>query len=307
VVPAVDGAVRAAAFAFLEQQSLAWPNAIPWRVLLTGFELDGRRVPLASQQGIFKPAACRLPLSIRTAPLVEGRDRPYDDALSADGLLVYRYRGEDRRHPENEGLREAWRTRTPLVYLFGVQPGWYVPEWPVFIEHDDPASRAFTVSVGERAIDLSGPIDLASLHHEDAGVRRYATRTTMVRLHQKSFSVRVIAAYRERCAICRLRHAELLDAAHILPDTHPRGRPVVPNGLALCKLHHAAFDAHVIGVTPDLKVEVRVDVLEEEDGPMLQHGLQGFHRAALWLPRAVGLRPDREYVAERYEMFRNAS
>jgi hypothetical protein len=52
------------------------------------------------------------------------------------------------------------------------------------------------------------------------------------------------------------------------------------NGLPLRKLHHVAFDSHIIGATPDLEVKVRPDVLEEIDGPMLLHGLQGF-RASL--------------------------
>ena len=46
---------------------------------------------------------------------------------------------------------------------------------------------------------------------------------------------------------------------------HPRGAPIVLNGLALRTLHHAAFDRHVLGVRPDLKVEIRLDVLEVED------------------------------------------
>jgi len=54
-----------------------------------------------------------------------------------------------------------------------------------------------------------------------------------------------------------------------LPDGHPRGEPIVPNGLALCKLHHAAFDRHILGVRPDLVVEVRLDILREVDGPMV--------------------------------------
>ena len=65
----------------------------------------------------------------------------------------------------------------------------------------------------------------------------------------------------------RKRNSEI-DAAHILPDGHPRGEPVVQNGLALCKLHHAAFNRHVLGVRPDLTVELRPDVLREPDGPM---------------------------------------
>jgi hypothetical protein len=52
------------------------------------------------------------------------------------------------------------------------------------------------------------------------------------------------------------------------------------NGLALCKRHHAAFDRYLIGVTPDLEVTVRLDVLAEIDGPTLQHGLQGFRAGA---------------------------
>jgi putative restriction endonuclease len=84
--------------------------------------------------------------------------------------------------------------------------------------------------------------------------------------------------------------------------------PIVPNGLTLCGLHHPAFDAHVLGVSPDLEVEVRQDVLEEEDGPMLVHGLQGFHgRPVAHLPRSPKLRPNREFLAERYEMFRKDS
>lgn len=110
-----------------------------------------------------------------------------------------------------------------------------------------------------------------------------------------------------RCAICRLRHAELLDAAHILPDRDPRSAPIVPNGLALCTLHHAAFDRDVLGIRPDLRVEVRLDVLEEEDGPMLEHGLQRFHGATVTVPRAEAERPRKEFLAERYELFRRAS
>ena len=66
----------------------------------------------------------------------------------------------------------------------------------------------------------------------------------------------MLHAYHTRCAICRLGHEELLQAAHILPDGHPRGMPIVPNGLTLCGLHHPAFDAHVLGVSPELEVEV---------------------------------------------------
>jgi putative restriction endonuclease len=115
-----------------------------------------------------------------------------------------------------------------------------------------------------------------------------------------------LAAAGQWLHVCRLRHVELLDAAHILPDSHPRGEPVVPNGLALCKLHHAAFDTNIMGVRPDLVIEVRPEVLRETDGPMLRHGLQEVDGASLHAPRRSDWRPGEEYLQERYEQFREA-
>jgi len=143
---------------------------------------------------------------------------------------------------------------------------------------------------------------------DDAGRRRYVTRLVQQRLHQEEFRVRVIRAYRVNCAVCRLHgHRELVDAAHILPDGHPKGAPVMPNGLCLCKLHHAAFDTHVIGIRPDYVVEVRKDVLAEIDGPILRHGLQGMDKRRLVLPQRPEQHPDPAFLEERYELFRKAS
>jgi putative restriction endonuclease len=137
--------------------------------------------------------------------------------------------------------------------------------------------------------------------------RAYVTVLTQRRVHQQSFRERVLLAYQAQCAICRLRHEELLEAAHILPDGHPRGEPIVPNGLALCALHHAAFDRHILGITPTLQVEVRLDILREADGPMLRHGLQGFQGTRIATPSAAALKPRADFLAERYELFRRAS
>jgi putative restriction endonuclease len=59
-----------------------------------------------------------------------------------------------------------------------------------------------------------------------------------------------------------LKHRELLDAAHIIPDNLPEGKSTIENGLSLCKLHHSAYDAFIIGVTPDYIIQVRADILE---------------------------------------------
>jgi putative restriction endonuclease len=116
----------------------------------------------------------------------------------------------------------------------------------------------------------------------------------------------VLAAYRERCCICRLKHVELLDAAHILEDRHPQGEPVVTNGLGMCKIHHSAYDAQIIGIDPDARVHVRDDILLEKDGPMLKHGLQEVAGTRLVLPTRSELHPNRDFLAERFDRFRAA-
>lgn len=98
----------------------------------------------------------------------------------------------------------------------------------------------------------------------------------------------------------------LLDAAHIVGDRHPLGDPVVPNGLAMCKIHHAAYDQNIIGIRPDAVVEVNAELLTQTDGPMLLHGLQETNGVKLWTPRPTAQRPDPERLEIRYEEFRQA-
>ena len=76
--------------------------------------------------------------------------------------------------------------------------------------------------------------------------------------------------------------------------------------MALCKIHHTAYDVNILGVSPDYRVHIRADVLLEKDGPMLRWGLQEMDGAGLWLPSSEGQQPNREFLAERYERFRAA-
>jgi len=305
-----DTQVRLAAFRFLEKQVALHGEVLPWKVLSNEFTFNGARVPLISQQGIFKPKVLpQMPISIRTAPVVEGQKRPYEDEFSPDGLIRYCYRGTDPMHRDNAGLRLAMQRRAPLIYFFGIVEGQYMPVWPVYIvaEDRDPLLPSFSVAVDDPGVLIGHPDPTAGILQEnDLGRRAYITATVRRRVHQRSFRERVIRAYQETCTVCRLRHEELLDAAHIIPDTMPHGLPIVRNGLALCTLHHAAFDANILGIRPDLTIEIRVDILEETDGPMLQHGLQGFQGERIVVPHRRELQPDRGFLEERYQLFRAA-
>lgn len=298
-----DTKIRLAGFDWLREQVNKYGDVLPRTVLQQGYRYEGIRVPFVGPQGIFKPQVLQVPLSITT--VFKG---PYTDSFGRDGLLRYRYRGKDRNHTDNVGLRATISRRIPLAYFHGIAVGKYVAAWPVFVERDDPANLTFSISVDDSTYlgfrsDIRG-YDLEVGEDKDIGRRMYVASTVRVRLHQRAFRERVLEAYRRQCAFCRLRHEELLDAAHIIPDTAPEGEPVVTNGLALCNLHHVAFDRFFIGVRPDYIIEIRPDILLEGDGPTLRHAIQGLHKQRIVLPTRAIHRPDPALLAKRYDQYR---
>jgi putative restriction endonuclease len=300
----MDEQIRTAAFEWVEKQMNLHGGFIPRKLLDQGFEYQGKRITLTGPQGIWKPAFMELPISIYTRP-----DGPYPDFMMENGFLVYRYRGTNPNHKDNVGLRTAMQRRIPLIYFYRVEPGKCLAEWPVYIEEDHPEELAFIVSIGAHNIvykELELHQGQLFLEAEDPLHRRYATAEAIYRLHQAEFRVRVLTAYKDQCAFCRLRHIQLLDAAHIIPDGEDGGEPIVPNGLSLCKIHHAAFDSDIVGLNPDYKIIVRKDILEEIDGPMLKYGIQEMHGHKIILPGKRLNWPDRERLSIRYERFMKA-
>jgi putative restriction endonuclease len=85
------------------------------------------------------------------------------------------------------------------------------------------------------------------------------------------------------------------------------GQPVVTNGLPLSKIHHAAFDANLIGIDPDFRIHISEGLLELHDGPFLELGLKAMAGALIQLPRRPEDYPDRERLALRFEEFRRSA
>ena len=99
----------------------------------------------------------------------------------------------------------------------------------------------------------------------------------------------------------------LLDAAHIVSDGDEKlGHGEAPNGILLSKIHHAAFDAHLIGIDPDYPVHVAERLRSQNDGPMLE-ALKRLHLSSLHLPARDRDRPDRDRLALRFESFKAAA
>jgi putative restriction endonuclease len=273
--------------------------------LKAGFEFGGERIPLVNpQRGIFKPQQMQFLLSIRTVYPRSGARIWYDDQrqvhrqiYEGDEAVDYAFMGQNPDAADNRWLRQAMENRIPVIYFLGVAPGLYQAIVPAYVIGWDARSLKARVAFGTPAAE-------ALEYPATAGERRYALREVKQRLHQASFREAVIAAYAGRCAVSGLPEQRLLDAAHIIADKdEPLGQPVVPNGIPLSKIHHAAFDAHLIGIDPDFRVHVANRLLRQNDGPMLEV-LKKLHHANLHLPARKRDWPDLERLALRFDEFR---
>jgi putative restriction endonuclease len=256
------------------------------------------------RSGIFKPQQMTFLLSIKTVFPKPGGRVWYDDQrevhrqiFEGDETIDYAFMGQDPDVADNRWLREAYENRIPVIYFLGIAPGRYQAVLPTFITGWDAKVLKARVAFGMPDQETLAP-------PESALERRYALRAVKQRLHQASFREAVITAYDGRCALSGLPEPLLLDAAHIVSETDEKfGQPVVPNGIPLSKIHHAAFDAHLIGIDPDYRPHVSERLLGQKDGPMLE-ALKGLNGGIIHLPSRAKDRPDPDRLALRFERFK---
>lgn len=297
-----ENTTRAAVFLWLKNQAAINNGIFDRNTLMFGFSYLGQQITLIGQKGIWFPKGFQIPISITTTSA-----GPYDDGFTEEGFLDYRYRGVDPNHRDNIGLREAFRQRIPLIYFHSIKPGKYQAVWPIYIIEDNPSQlhiRAAIDPAYQQIIDFyPNKKELTIGNDSELSIRRYITALTKQRLHQSAFREFVLEAYSHRCTICMLQHDELLDAAHIIPDSDERGVPVVQNGLSLCKIHHAAYDKNIFSIGPNYVINVRKDILLEQDGPMLKYGLQSINDKEIILPKRKKDYPDRDRLNVRFKEF----
>ncbi len=293
-----DLQLRVMCFAALARLRTVHGDDVPYvGGLDQGFMFDGERIPfMSTQKGIFRAQRQRGPAALG---LMTSFKRPYTDEETDDGFW-YAYRSGSIDQADNRALRAAAERQVPLAYYVGVRPGCYQVIAPTYVVEDDAHSRRVRLVPGN--VDVLGEPVLP----DDVIDRRYSVRQVAVRLHQRRFRGIVVPAYRDRCAICRLKEQSLLDAAHIIRDIDPDGEAAVTNGLSLCSIHHRAFDNDLVGVSPDYQVHIAARLLDEEDGPMLEL-LKGFHGHPIDVPSSVRRQPDRDRLAARFEQFNSAA
>ncbi|GAB3187585.1 HNH endonuclease [Nesterenkonia suensis] len=257
---------------------------------------------LILQEGIWKPAELLATLSVTTGVPHGRKDRNiYHDKMSG-GLVEYQFTASPKKQHHNKGLVQAADLNLPVIYFRGTETGAFDVYFPVYIQIS-PARRTALLDLTSRSL-ASGPVDFGytgSLIDVDP---EHGERTVRSRLHQRDFRANVMTAYQEHCAVCTLGHSRLLDAAHIVEDSRG-GSPRITNGLSLCKIHHAAYDSNIMGISPNYRIHIRQDILEEADGPMLRHGLQEHDGQQLCvLPANRAWYPDREALAARFDTFK---
>ena len=276
--------------------------------LKPGFVFETERIPFINpRRGIFKPQQMQYLLSIKTVFPKPGAKVWYDDQrevhrqiFQGDETVDYAFMGRDPDAADNRWLREAFERQIPIIYFLGIAPGRYQAVLPAFVSGWDARALKARVAFGVPDQDALVP-------PENPLERRYALRMVKQRLHQASFREAVITAYNGRCALSGLPEPLLLNAAHIVADKDERfGQPVVSNGIPLSKIHHAAFDAHLIGIDPDYHLHVSDRLLGQKDGPMLE-ALKRLNGEMIHLPGRSKDRPDRDRLALRFTRFKSAA
>ncbi len=293
-----------AAFEQVRLLERTFGDDIPWSAIIQGFEFNGRKVLMANRaRGIFKPKEMQDGLlSIKTTEPRAGRTNIYDDQEMSEGFFRYSLQRGDSRSGGNKCLWEAKQQRQPFIYFHAVAPGRYKAIWPCYISNIHESERYCEVVVGE-PLDISRDQSRGVVYPDlSAPARSYAIRETRVRLHQATFRVNVLTAYNNKCSLSGLPIRELLEAAHITPDSETHSSTEVSNGIAMSRLHHKAYDANLIGISPDMEITVSDILLSQQDGAILT-ALQELNGKQLVPPGNKHHLPDRDRLAQRYEQF----
>ena len=289
--------MRLAAAGTLARLAQIYRDAVPWHEMVKGFSFGGERILFANRAvGIFKPRQMDRVLSVRTVVPRAGRGVQYSDqgmAGSGNGIWVYDMRDLDPAHYQNQWLKTAWMEGVPLIYLIGLAPAMYLPQFPVYVMDWDAGAGQVRLVLG---LDCTASQDLLQADVFGGPLAAYTYRRMKDRVSKARFRIDVLEAYRATCTFSGLSQPQLVDAVRIVSGADG-GAVDVTEGLCMSRLHHAAFDANLLGIDPDGRIHV-------------SEGLEPFARDLMTLagskivvPRMPESRPDRDLLAVRFEQF----
>lgn len=301
--PAEERDAHFAAMQWFEAQQMSGHELLTHKELMEGFSWHGHRFRLTHQsQGIWKPQPFAAALTFKTAAPTPGKEAPYADRIDDSGLLRYKF--SETKKWANDAMKVAAQRRYPLAWLVGIKSTpstlFYYARFPAYIVDIDNRNTEFIIAINETTPSSSD--------HKDSGKieKKYVSRWTKERIHQHDFREHVLSAYQISCAVCDLPHAQLLEASHIIADSKEAGVPEVSNGLALCRLHHTAYDRHLLGIDADRRIHVATRAKSIETA-RLQTGLLRFEGHSLThVPVSKQMHPDGDRLAEHFDDFLRA-
>jgi putative restriction endonuclease len=139
---------------------------------------------------------------------------------------------------------------------------------------------------------------------EDLPAERQRVVAEVSRLSRDArFKQRVLFAYGNRCAVTRVQ-PRLVDAAHILPVGAPGSSDAVTNGLSLSPTYHRAYDAGLIYLDENCKMQLNQARLQVLQALNLALGIDSFRQPlgeTIFLPPDPKQRPSPEIIRKANE------
>jgi putative restriction endonuclease len=197
-----------------------------------------------------------------------------------------------------DGVATQARKTTPREIVVAVAPSfllWYVEDGAV-LHNSGTDALAVEDLIDASPEDEREFVDTSA--DEDQAARRYRLVETMRAVRDARFRPAVLQAYRHQCAFCPIA-LNLVDAAHIIPVKRPHSTDDVTNGLALCRLHHAAYDSGLVGVRSDYSILLNPRAVDRLRELHFLRGLDEFKallRDRIRHPSEIEVRPNSEYL-----------
>lgn len=222
------------------------------------------------------------------------------------GFDITKHAGQDAASPSIQIREDA--LASAHTHSFGIHlrhnqeiAAAFRPEF--LVDYAINATALHATGVVDKDVNLLNKLDSVT-DAQVAAVTNNERKTIIGMIVRKfrahDFRSRVLSAYGQQCAVCGVQLG-LIDAAHIIPVAEPASTDETANGIALCKLHHAAFDRNLISVDQRYRVEVSNTQLSQLTEANLIGGLRQFQknlRDAIILPADRRDYPDPDYIRQ---------
>lgn len=167
-----------------------------------------------------------------------------------------------------------------------------------YVENGLPIHNAGQDAQGVVLLATATPADEREFIDEPVDIRqtsrRYDLVETMRAYRDARFRPEVLRAYSYQCAVCGCA-LKLVDAAHVIPVSHPKSTDDITNGLALCRLHHGAYDNALLGIRSDYGIIVNSKAERRLHELHLDMGMGRFRAElpkTIRVPSSLEVRPD---------------